>query len=356
MKKILFYSQHLLGIGHLLRSSKICAELSSLYDVTLFNGGTEVPHIKSNSFSLVNLPPLSAREDFKELYSPEGKNLAEVWKLRSSILTQSVDPDCIIIEFFPFGRKLFENEILDFIMHYKARNPELRVICSLRDILVDEINDRITSLCKQYFDYILVHTDSSVLANPFLLESDFYLKGTTTQVHETGFITVNRPDTPKKQQIVVSIGGGAIGHELLHAMNDADFSLKVVLVGGPQIPNEIEHELTHNLRKNVRYMRVCDDLPSLIAESSLSVSTGGYNTLLEAVAVKTYSLIYPLNHNSEQSQRAEAFKRLGLCEILKNIKDIKKMVEGSLHTVVPAPPPLRLDGVQSTLAFIQEVL
>jgi predicted glycosyltransferase len=356
MKKIFFYSQHLLGIGHLLRSAKLCEGLGSDYDVTLFNGGSEVPHIEKGSFKLINLPPLSAREDFKELYSPEGKNLSDVWPMRNKILTDSLAPECLIIELFPFGRSLFEKEILAFINYYKIQKPSLVVICSLRDILVDQINEHITAIIKEYFDYILVHSDSEVMKNPLLLEAESCLKGTTTQVCETGYITVNRPLAVKKDQIIVSIGGGAIGFELLQAMNEASFSQEVILVGGPQIPKEIAEKLCQNLRKNVRYIGVCPDLPSLIAESSLSVSTGGYNTVLESVAVNTYSLIYPLKHNSEQLQRAEAFKQLGLCEILHDAKDIKKQVDECFPRALPVPVPLRLDGVKSTLAFINEVL
>ena len=54
MKKILFYSQHLLGIGHLLRSAKLCEGLGSDYDVTLYNGGSKVAHVEKESFKLIN--------------------------------------------------------------------------------------------------------------------------------------------------------------------------------------------------------------------------------------------------------------------------------------------------------------
>ena len=356
MKKILFYSQHLLGIGHLLRSAKLCEGLGSDYDVTLYNGGSKVPHVEKESFKLINLAPISAKEDFKELYSPDGNILADVWKVRSDVLLQAENPDCLIIELFPFGRSLFEKEILAFINHYKNLNPSLLVICSLRDILVDKINEKITSTINQYFDYILVHSDSSVMVNPLILGVGVFLKGTTTQVHETGYVSVKRPPIHKKNQIVVSIGGGAIGHELLLAMNEANLSQEIILIGGPQLPKEIEEKLCQNLRQNVRYISVCTDLPSLIAESSLSVSTGGYNTLLESLSVNTFSLVYPLKHNSEQLHRAEAFKQLGLCEILHEMKDLQKLVEESLLKTLPEPIPLRLDGVKRTLAFIHEVL
>jgi predicted glycosyltransferase len=72
--------------------------------------------------------------------------------------------------------------------------------------------------------------------------------------------------------------------------------------------------------------------------------------------VNTFSLVYPLKHNSEQLQRAEAFKQLGLCEILYEIKDLQKLVEESLLKTLPEPIPLSLDGVKRTLAFIHEVL
>jgi predicted glycosyltransferase len=357
MKKIFFYSQHLLGIGHFTRSLKLCEQLASTYQVNLFNGGTPVPYLVITNLKVINLPPLSTKEDFKILYSPEGRELSEVWDRRTKILNQDSEiPDVIIVELFPFGRSLFEKEILEFIEYYKKINPQLIIICSLRDILVDSLSEHVRGIVDKFFDYVLLHTDSSVITGPLPVTPEGFLKGTKTLVHETGYISVDRTIPIKKKQIIVSIGGGAIGEELLVAMNEVNLAHHVILVGGPQISRKAEEALCSKLGSNVRYMSFCPDLPSLLAESSLSISTGGYNTLLESIAVNTFPVIYPLKHNREQLTRAEAFNRLELCEILHDIRDIQSLFPRCLNRTLPDPLPLKMDGAKATLAFINEVL
>jgi hypothetical protein len=75
-------------------------------------------------------------------------------------------PAVLLVELFPFGRKKFAGEILPLIRaaRRQAGGPA-RVVCSLRDILVDARPDqqhhdnRARWLADRYFDAVLVHAD-----------------------------------------------------------------------------------------------------------------------------------------------------------------------------------------------------
>jgi predicted glycosyltransferase len=67
--KIIFYCQHVLGVGHLFRSLEICEALKR-HEVLLISGG---PHIETNipkHIRVVRLPELQMDTGFKGLFSP----------------------------------------------------------------------------------------------------------------------------------------------------------------------------------------------------------------------------------------------------------------------------------------------
>ena len=111
-KNIVFYCQHLLGVGHLTRSLAICSSLSEKFKTTFIQGGPDVGKtLNSSNFNHIYLPPLLMREDNSQLYDPAEKNsVEELFDKRKSLLeTQAKSKiDCLIIELFPFGRNKFK--------------------------------------------------------------------------------------------------------------------------------------------------------------------------------------------------------------------------------------------------------
>ena len=58
MRKILFYSQHVLGMGHFVRAMEITRGLSN-YKIRFLNGGQSVEEFPHPPWvELVNLPPV----------------------------------------------------------------------------------------------------------------------------------------------------------------------------------------------------------------------------------------------------------------------------------------------------------
>ncbi len=59
--RVFFYVQHLLGIGHLARASRIAAALASdKFEVTVVTGGSQVPGFPGPDVKSVVLPALLA--------------------------------------------------------------------------------------------------------------------------------------------------------------------------------------------------------------------------------------------------------------------------------------------------------
>lgn len=138
MKRIMFYCQHVLGMGHLMRSMALLEGLKD-YDVCFVNGGETIPELHFPDFvDVVHLPPLKAEADFTTIKTVSGNRLDEVQVLRRQCLLDTFErfrPDLVIIELFPFGRKQFAFELVPLLARIRLLGPSTRVVCSLRDIL-----------------------------------------------------------------------------------------------------------------------------------------------------------------------------------------------------------------------------
>ncbi len=75
---VLFYCQHLLGIGHLSRSLSLCRRLCEDFDVEFVQGGPDVGRtLRRPGFRHHFLRPLVMNEGESRLIDPEGKKNAE---------------------------------------------------------------------------------------------------------------------------------------------------------------------------------------------------------------------------------------------------------------------------------------
>ena len=193
--KIAIYCQHVLGIGHLYRTLEISRALKQ-HEVILISGGgkANIPlpqHVREERLS-----GLMMDSDFKNIFATEqGKAVARVQKERKDFLWalfKREAPDIFLIELYPFGRKAFRFE-LDPILN-AIRNgdlPSCRVVCSLRDILVEKkdvesYEARVVEQLNANFDALLVHADPEVLK---LDETFSRMADISIPVVYTGFVS-----------------------------------------------------------------------------------------------------------------------------------------------------------------------
>src|SRR5215470_554677 len=109
MKRVAFYCQHVLGVGHLVRSTEIIRALCADFSVLLISGGEPVDGFRFPSeVKVVSLPALQTDADFVELQvCNSSRDIDEVRDARKAMLLSVLDdfvPDAFVIELFPFGR------------------------------------------------------------------------------------------------------------------------------------------------------------------------------------------------------------------------------------------------------------
>ena len=144
--KVLFYVQHLLGIGHLKRATTLARAMTDAgLQVTVVSGGEYVPVIDDSGMEFVQLPAIRAEDrTFKTLVNMKGAQLSDALKekRRNKLLNlfNEICPEILMIELFPFGRRQLEFEVLPLLDTANGADMRPIIVSSVRDILVEKNN------------------------------------------------------------------------------------------------------------------------------------------------------------------------------------------------------------------------
>ena len=380
--KIIQYSQHVLGIGHFMRSLEISRALVG-HKVILVSGGPPVDTPLPKHVTEFRLPDLQMNQEFRGLFSTKKDvsvdQIKEERKKRLFTLLKAEKPDVFLIEFYPFGRKAFRFE-LDPILQALAEDRRYRcaVICSVRDILVekedrDKHESRAARTLNQYFDAVLVHADPKLIK----LDRTFdHFSEITIPLHYTGYIAAKpSPDAGtmiRKQMqigqeetlIVASAGGGSVGAPLLDAVIRAFSQLerhntcRLVVFAGPYLDREAYKLLKNHAGRNVHVSRFTGDFLSFLAAADLSVSMGGYNTTMNILASGVPALVWPFGRNREQRLRAERLAAMGVLKMLED-DDLRPsrlaaIMDRWIHQSTRSTVDINLDGASNTAKWIEK--
>ncbi len=332
---LLFYCQHSLGIGHLTRSFALAAALGAHFRVVFLNGGRLPPGLPvPEGVQMVHLPALGMDDGHTVVSRDGAHDVAQAMTQRRSLIDAAVRehaPSVLLVELFPFGRKKFAGEILPLIRAAK-RQPggPARVVCSLRDILVDarpdqqHHDDRAQWLTDRYFDAVLVHADPALAR----LEDSFHpRRPLRTPVHYTGYVVPTRAAaaaTPRGAHLLVSAGGGIVGHALLRTALQAralrPHPWPMRLIAGPFLPDAHWHELqalAHG-QPGVELLRQVPDMVAEMRAARASISQCGYNTALDIIVSQVPALVVPYAtaNENEQGERAARLEARGAMQQL----------------------------------------
>lgn len=379
--KILQYSQHFLGIGHYFRSLEISRALKG-HEVTLVTGGFPIDTPLPAHVQEVRIPGLMMDSDFKYLYATEeGRSLDQVKEERRKLLMDIFKrdaPDLFIVELYPFGRKTVRFELDPLLEGIRTKDlSSCRVICSLRDILVEKkdtvsYENRVLHILNEYFDAVLVHADPSLIK---LDETFSRTDKIAIPIVYTGFVTPKPPPDARARirqhlgiaenetLVVASAGGGKVGFRLLQAVvktfqyMETERSLHLYIFTGPFLSNEDFGRLKPFSNRRVQISRFNPDFLSYLAAADLSVSMAGYNTCTNILAAKVPSLVWPFSQNREQRLRAEALARLGVLEILDedDLQPLRlaSIMEASLYRQLQSRINIDLDGAINTARWLE---
>lgn len=388
MKKILFYCQYLAGMGHLVRSTEIISSLIKDFEVCLIDGGQLIPGFKfPPEARVIHLP--AVWEDGDRLKPVDSSLTIEEVKesRRQKILDvlEKFQPDCIVTECFPFSKHKLKFELKPMLK--RAKEKDITIVCSLRDLIMTQPmsesakirrQEKICRLIDRFYDLVLFHGDANLLrledSFPAVnkLDCDLFYTGYVAPVVEElpatpeDIISLNRSEP----SIVVSVGGGRHGYPLLEAILSANLILKRSLphkihcFAGPFMA-KAEFERLQTIaaeQDNVVIRRFTPRLTQYMQQADLSVSLGGYNTIMNILQTKVCSLVLPsLNEHQadEQSIRAQKLAHLGIIGLLQPQDLEPAILAEKIITHLNAKTPdnnFNLSGAATTADKLKEIL
>jgi len=379
--KVIFYCQYVWGMGHLVRSLEFARALSD-HDVTLIAGGQEVEVDLPEHVRLLRLPVLYMDEKFTRLIAgTPGQSVEQIQHERKKIiysLMEHLQPDLFIVELYPFGRSVFGFELEPLLEDIReGRFGPVKVICSLRDILVEKkdpaaYEERVLQKLNRHFDALLIHSDPGLLR---LEETFCRVKDINIPVVYTGFIAQQTDPANGRSLrrelaiscgqkfIVASAGGGRSGYKLLTSVIDAcellrdRLSVRLEVFGGPFMEEEEFEKLSARTSADFRIRRYTRRFLDYLYAADLSVSLAGYNTCMNLLVTRVPALVYPYSRQQEQPLRANRIKNLLPMEIL-NTADIHPVpLSNHIDQILDQPrtsDPLSVDfcGAANAASFL----
>lgn len=378
--KIVIHCQYVYGIGHFVRTIELAKGLCNYFSVSILNGGESVPNFDIPSeINLIPLPAIYKQENVSYLSPVDSTySIEECFKKRRDIIENSLSnlkPDIIITEHFPFGL-LFEDEVVQLISTAKSLNSNVKVVCSVRDIIESasgNIKDNITvKLLNKWYDLLLIHGD----------EKYFHLKNTFSRYNEisipnyhTGYIVKSIEQKVKRDNlkpiILASIAGGRLGKELLnvliknHSAVNKKTTHKLILFTGA-FESSFE-ELTDEIKK-LSYNDIelfAFDRKSYLgyfSQADLVISLGGYNSIIESISNRKRLLVYQREFtqgNEEQDLRLNLFKEMGVLNVIssKNLNNcnLADSIIQSLNNNIDRDINLNVNGVAFSTELILEL-
>lgn len=330
-RRVLFHLQHLLGIGHARRGALLArAMMDQGLAVTVLSGGEPI-EADWGGAEIIQLPWARAlNADFHALVDEHGHALDAAFhaRRRELVLAQfeRVRPAVLLLETFPFGRRAFRTELTALIAAARSNQPRLPVITSLRDILVsrpmpDWATD-VATVVRRDIEAVLVHGDPSLIP----LEATFAAaQHITDLLHYTGFVAsppLAAIRAAGTGEVLVSVGGGAVGAALLQAALAARPFTRLAdrrwrLIAGPNLPEAVYQTLARELSPGVVLERFRPDFPELLRCCHVSLSQAGYNTILDLLQAGARGLVVPFaaGGENEQTLRAQVLERRGLLQV-----------------------------------------
>jgi predicted glycosyltransferase len=373
---VLFYVQHLLGIGHLARASLVAKALDRHgFEVTLVTGGRPVPGFPPPGVGTLCLPALASAPGFSGLVDADGRipDQAFLDSRRDSLLDtyRRIGPDVLLIEAYPFGRRQMRFELEPLVALARAASSPTRLIASsLRDILQEGRKPgrdaEAAAIVRSAFDLVVVHGDPAFMP----LEATFPAAAAIADlVRYSGIVSAPPGELEgEAADIVVSAGGGAAGARLMQvaleaARMDAGASGRWRLVTGHNMPTDIFARLCRDLPAGVAIERHRSDFRALLAHCAVSVSQAGYNTAADVLEAGCRSVMVPFDEGgeTEQTRRAEALAARHIARCLKPADLTPQTLLGEVRMALAAPPPAagqrpQLGGGAKTAAILAERL
>lgn len=373
MSRVYYYMQHLMGVGHVFRSMRIAQALVHQgHDVDFVYGGEPIPNFELPGATVHYLPPLRGGSVvFKDMETPDGTIADDAYRAKRTekILEvfHSTKPDVVLTETFPLGRRQMRFELLPLLDAVKATGRPIKVLSSIRDILQENWKpERYEEACgyvNKYYDHVLVHGDRDLVS----LEASFPPYQTIkNKLVYTGIVAPDDSGTsgiPEQCDVVVSVGGGVMGKELLLAALDAKkmSSMKDahwLIAHGVNMDRQTIEHLQSQVDVKTTLVPFVNNLRGVMQNARLSISRCGYNTVADVFKSDSRSIVVPLSDGTETEQlrRGDILKEKGLSGVVHPDELTAQSLANEIDRVMESPIPERacydLDGARQSAELI----
>ena len=361
---ILFWVQHLLGVGHFARTAALAGSAAANgYAAHIASGGANVPEARTGGAALHPLPPLCAGDEaFDRLVNARGDPAGDAdWRARSdrlAAIVSKVRPQLVVLEHYPFGRRAFGQEITALLGRARAQGA-VRVAVSVRDILVGRKAERwseAADFIERHVDRVFVHGDPAFVA----LDETFPLVyRIEPKLHYTGYVDRLPADAEAaalaEPEILVSSGGGRVGSALRRAalaLGGGPDGEPIRIRAGLSVPAHALAALTASAGPRITVERNRPDFRARLAGCACSVSQAGYNTVIDILKTGAPSVLVPFDTSgeTEQMRRARRLEEIGRAVVVPEAE----LTPARLRVAIAAaqalprrPVEIRLDGAES---------
>lgn len=373
---ILFWTQHLLGVGHLMRSVALadaCAQAGMV--VHIASGGPDAAVEPGPGVALHQLPAIRSADDaFSALVTPSGEPVDDtVWRQRAEMLAGIAErerPDVVVLEHYPFGRRAFRHEIAGLIDRVSRHGAGVAV--SVRDILVDRKPARwreALEFLNSHVDGLFVHGDPDLV--PFgrsfplmaaLRSAPAYTGYVDVGAGPAGDRSATRERRQRNGEYLFSSGGGPVGAALRDTALDLaasapDRAMRI-RVGGSI--SDAEFDALQNRAAKYPLLNVERNRPdfrALMARCACSVSQAGYNTVVDILTTGAPAVLVPFAAagETEQTLRAQSLEDAGHAVLLRerdlSVASLARAIGAAGDRDVPRQR-IRLDGAARFAAAI----
>ncbi len=375
--KLLIAVTHLLGTGHLSRALALAEAFAARgWSVDVVSGGRPAPHLGSGGATRHQLPPLASDgADFATLLAADGRPAdADLFAARQAMLTGLLDslrPDALITELFPFGRRALAAEFDALLEHARALPRPPLTLASVRDILappskpkrVAETENRLL----RFYDGVLVHSDPALIP----LEDSWPLTPAMRPLlRYTGFVVPPPPapddGTDGHGEILVTAGGGPVGRPVFEAAARCAASCTL-----PQRWRLLVAKGDAALADRLRAMAPADrllvepvrpDFRALLGRAAASVGRCGYNTALDCLTAGVPSVFCPFEDGKEVEQtiRAAILARQPGIATLREADltpdSLARALQSVLGARIPPLSPSSLAGAARSVEIVETML
>ena len=392
---LLVYCQLQYGVGHWMRTRALLEALRHRFRVVLALGGRLAPELEvPDGVQVESLPAVTTgREGYIEGDEEAFLQLLQRRRRRLLEILRRERPRALLIEYFPFGRQNFAPEVVALLeIAQRELVPKPFVACSLRDLqqrrnpLREQAETIAVQLSNRYFDAILVHGDphfvrfeDSFSASEELRSPVLYTGYVSPPTAEEGMTSPSpvAPSSlePPRRRILVSVGGGRGGEDLLRTSVEAfateglwqDFSLRII--AGAMLLEDDWQDLRRRVQalagsapaEGLELIRWVPDLRQELQATAVSVSRCGYNTALDLLCCRPPALVVPYTTAGEDEQlhRAQRLAAAGALRYLSPESADAATLAAEIRRTAQFQPkalPLDLTGAETTTDLLEEFL